>query len=227
MILEQQGRQMSETMKVGALLALAGGFMDAYTYLMHGGVFANAQTGNIVMLGVHAAQGELGQVLHYLLPIVAFAVGVVITELVKLKYRYLEAMHWRQLMLLGEVILLFVCGFVPMGQWDMVVNVTISFVCSLQVSTFRKIRGCACATTMCTGNLRSGTEQLCRWLLKGEREGVEKAWCYFILIFFFVMGAAVGVWCIRLLQARAVWLCCILGLGAVLLMFKEQEKDER
>lgn len=227
MILEQQGRQMSETMKVGALLALAGGFMDAYTYFLHGGVFANAQTGNIVLLGVYAAQGELAHAMHYLLPIVAFAVGVVLTELVKLKYRNWETLHWRQLMLLGEVLLLFACGFVPAGQWDTAVNVTVSFVCSLQVSTFRKIRGCACATTMCTGNLRSGTEQLCRWLLKGERDAVEKMQCYFILILFFVLGAALGVWCIGWMQAKALWLCCALGLGAVALMFREQEKDER
>ncbi len=227
MILEQQGRQMSETMKVGALLALAGGFLDAYTYLLHGGVFANAQTGNIVLLGVYAAQGKFGQAIHYLLPIAAFAVGVVLTEVVKLKYRNLEAIHWRQLMLLGEVLLLFGCGFVPAGQWDTVVNVTVSFVCSLQVSTFRKIRGCACATTMCTGNLRSGTELLCRWLMKGENESAEKALCYFVLIMFFVLGAALGVWCIGWMQARALWLCCVLGLGAVALMFRQQEKDAR
>lgn len=227
MLLEQQGRQMSETMKVGALLALAGGFMDAYTYLLHGGVFANAQTGNIVLLGMYAAQGELTQAVHYLLPIAAFAAGVVLTEAVKLKYQNLEAMHWRQLMLLGEVALLFVCGFAPAGQWDTAVNITVSFVCSLQVSTFRKIRGCACATTMCTGNLRSGTELLCRWLMKGERDKIEKALCYFVLIFFFVLGAALGVWCIGWMQAQALWLCCVLGLGAVALMFRQQETDAR
>ena len=41
--------QMSETVLIGSLLALAGGFLDAYTYICRGGVFANAQTGNIVL----------------------------------------------------------------------------------------------------------------------------------------------------------------------------------
>ena len=45
-------RQMSETYVVAAILASAGGFLDAYSYLVRGHVFANAQTGNIVLLGM-------------------------------------------------------------------------------------------------------------------------------------------------------------------------------
>ena len=65
--------QMSESLVLGLLLALAGGFFDAYTYLCRGGVFANAETGNIVLLGAHLAEGDWEKALRYLLPIVAFA----------------------------------------------------------------------------------------------------------------------------------------------------------
>ena len=58
------------------LLALTGGILDAYTYLTRGGVFANAQTGNIVLLGVYLAQGEYSRAARYVIPIAAFAVGV-------------------------------------------------------------------------------------------------------------------------------------------------------
>lgn len=53
-------RQMSESFRLGAVLALTGGFLDAYTYLIRGGVFANAQTGNIVLLGVRLMEGDWG-----------------------------------------------------------------------------------------------------------------------------------------------------------------------
>ncbi len=43
---------------LGILLAIVGGFLDAYTYISRNGVFANAQSGNIVLLGVKAAQGQ-------------------------------------------------------------------------------------------------------------------------------------------------------------------------
>ena len=39
--------QRSESFPIGVLLALTGGFLDAYTYVSRGGVFANAQTGSI------------------------------------------------------------------------------------------------------------------------------------------------------------------------------------
>ena len=46
---------LSETFALGALLAAAGGFLDAYTYLLRGGVFANAQTGNHAAVNAEAA----------------------------------------------------------------------------------------------------------------------------------------------------------------------------
>ena len=48
-------KKASESYIVGVLLAIAGGFLDVYTYISRGGVFANAQTGNIVLLGICAA----------------------------------------------------------------------------------------------------------------------------------------------------------------------------
>jgi uncharacterized protein DUF1275 len=49
-------RTRPDTLPTGLLLAGAGGFLDAYTFVGRGGVFANAQTGNIVLLGVEAGE---------------------------------------------------------------------------------------------------------------------------------------------------------------------------
>ncbi|MFR1872716.1 MAG: YoaK family protein, partial [Coprococcus sp.] len=45
----KRSRQMSESIRLGIILALSGGFMDAYSYMCRGKVFANAQTGNILL----------------------------------------------------------------------------------------------------------------------------------------------------------------------------------
>ena len=42
--------QMSESMPLAIFLTLAGGLQDAYSYNCRGKVFANAQTGNIVLV---------------------------------------------------------------------------------------------------------------------------------------------------------------------------------
>ena len=74
----------------------------------------------------------------------------------------MEKIHWRQLIILSEIVLLFAVGFLPQ-EWNMAANMLVSFVCAMQVQTFRKVRGHAYASTMCIGNLRSGTEALCEY----------------------------------------------------------------
>ena len=71
---------MSETFCLGALLAVIGGFLDAYTYLTRGRVFANAQTGNLVLLAMNLAGGQFQKAQYYLIPILAFIAGVLIAE---------------------------------------------------------------------------------------------------------------------------------------------------
>ena len=59
----------SESVRLGVLLAIVGGFLDAYTFICRGGVFANAQTGNIVLIGVEATKGNLEQAFMAFFPI--------------------------------------------------------------------------------------------------------------------------------------------------------------
>ena len=44
-----------ETGYICASLAMVSGFLETYTYLLKGGVFANAQTGNFALLGMAIA----------------------------------------------------------------------------------------------------------------------------------------------------------------------------
>ncbi|MDD7764792.1 MAG: YoaK family protein [Peptoniphilaceae bacterium] len=50
--------------------------MDAYSYLLRGEVFANAQTGNMLLFGVYASKGNLTMCLKYALPISFFTFGI-------------------------------------------------------------------------------------------------------------------------------------------------------
>ena len=152
--------QRSESFPIGVLLALTGGFLDAYTYVSRGGVFANAQTGNMVLLGIRLSEGAWRQAAYYFVPIVAFAAGVLLAELIQKKHKWNAGLHWRQRTVLIEAAVLLAAGFVPSGKLDSGVNIAISFVCAMQVESFRKIHGLTYATTMCTGNLRSGTESI-------------------------------------------------------------------
>ena len=212
--------QMSESLVLGLLLALAGGFFDAYTYLCRGGVFANAETGNIVLLGAHLAEGDFEKALRYLLPIVAFAFGVLSAELVKRRFKSRQNrdinIHWRQIVVLGEMVLVTIAALLPQSA-NAMVNIIISFVCAMQVETFRKVRGSAFATTMCTGNLRSGTEQLVIWRQTGDRGAARKMKNYYSIILVFILGGAIGALVTNAVGEKALLLTLLLGFGANLL----------
>lgn len=214
-------KQMSESFVLGIFLAIAGGYLDAYTYISRGGVFANAQTGNIVLLGIHFAQCDFSDALHYLIPITAFALGIVISEIVKSRLKENIHIHWRQLIILLEMALLFAAAFIPAGKTDIVVNTMISFVCSLQVESFRIINGNTVATTMCTGNLRSGTEQLFLGLRNKNKDNIRKSLNYYAIILFFIIGAAAGTLLTKQFAQKSVILCGILLVIPFAMMFKQ------
>ena len=56
---------------------------DAYTYLSRGKVFANAQTGNIVLFSTNLFEGRWPQAVHYLIPLLFFAFGVAAAQLIR------------------------------------------------------------------------------------------------------------------------------------------------
>lgn len=212
----------SESFFIGALLALVGGFLDAYTYVSRGGVFANAQTGNMVLLGIRLSQGRMTDALHYLIPVIAFAAGVLLAEWFQSRHHGNRTFHWRQLVLGIEILLLLAIGFVPDGALNPYVNISISFVCALQVESFRTMHSLTYATTMCTGNLRSGTELLFRYLKTRERRLLHNSLKYFGIIVVFILGAAVGMLCTSVFSERAVWISGALLLFIFLLLQRDQ-----
>ena len=216
--------QMSEAYSLGALLTVGGGFLDAYTYFTRGGVFSNAQTGNLVLLAIRLAQGDLTALPHYLPPILAFALGVVAAELIRDRFRSSHALHWRQAVVALEALILLATAFLPQGPWDAAVNAAVSFVCAMQVEAFRKIRGNTLATTMCTGNLRSGTELLYHGLRGRDATALKRSFQYYGIILCFLAGGALGVWATALLAEQAILLCCGMLVIIFLAMFRAPQE---
>jgi hypothetical protein len=98
--------QMSETFLNSAVLAVSGGFQDAYTYFTRDKVFSNAQTGNVVLMSQNFLTGNIVGGIKYLFPFLAFGLGVFVTEQINARYKMAKKIHWRQLVLLIEIIIL-------------------------------------------------------------------------------------------------------------------------
>jgi uncharacterized membrane protein YoaK (UPF0700 family) len=214
--------QTSESVELAVLLALSGGFMDAYSYLARGQVFANAQTGNMLLLGLSVADGDWSRTSPYAIPILCFAVGVAIAHVVCIRSRNLTA-HWRQACLLLEIALLVAVAFIPAG-FDRVANCLTSLACGIQVQSFRKLHGRPFATTMCMGNMRSGMQELIDYIVRRETRHLEGAVLHFGTIFCFVCGAVVGSRAVAALGTHAMLASAALLLIAFLFMFWDREE---
>ena len=108
--------------------------------------------------------------------------------------------------------LLFIVGFLPQ-EYNTAANAAVSFVCAMQVQTFRKVRGHVYASTMCIGNMRSGTEAL------------NKALIYFGVIGLFAVGAGLGALLTEKLAAHGIWVsCALLTVGFLIMFIREEEK---
>ena len=219
--MEKVRHQTSETFRLSALLALSGGFQDAYTYNVRDRVFSNAQTGNVVLMSQHLMMGKWAEALHYLFPVIAFAMGVFVAERVQQKYKYTSCIRWRQIIVALEIAILFLVGFIP-AQFNMAATMLVSFSCAMQVQTFRKVHGYGYASTMCIGNLRAGTESLSVYLRDKKPGALKKAVHYYGIILIFAVGAGLGGVMSLHIGLRAIWISPVLLTAACLLMNYEK-----
>ena len=218
-------KQMSEAFLNNMFLALSGGLQDAYTYNVRDHVFSNAQTGNVVLMSQHIISGDMRSALRYLVPLVSFVLGVYISEEIHLHFKDARKLHWRQSILLLEVIILTLVGFLP-EERNMLATVLVSFACAMQVQSFRKVGGYSYASTMCIGNLRSGTAALSAYMRDRRPEQIRQAMYYFGIILFFAVGAGIGGNLSMRLGFKAIWFSsAVLAVSFLLMFIEEKEKS--
>ena len=212
--------QTSESFHLSAFLSFSGGLQDAYTYNMRDGVFANAQTGNVVLMSQNLMLGNPVKSMHYMLPLVSFAAGIFLAERIESRFKNSRKIHWRQIILLIEVVMLALVGMMPAGL-NMAANMMVSFTCAMQVQTFRKVHGYGYASTMCIGNLRSGTESLSHFIRTKEKSFLFKAMHFFGIILVFAVGAGLGGVACGWFGYRTIWVSPVILFAVMLMMIRK------
>lgn len=221
----KEEKQMSDTFLNCSFLALSGGLQDAYTYFVRDEVFSNAQTGNVVLMSHHLFMGEWRQGIQYLFPLMAFAMGVLVAERIQSRFQFAKKLHWRQGILLIEMFILLLVGFMP-TKWNLVATSLVSFSCAMQVQAFRKVNGYQYASTMCIGNLRSGMAALSEYLRDRRKEQLLQIIYYFGIIVVFAVGAGVGGNLSLRFGVHTIW-CCVILLWISFLIMGKQGRHRR
>ena len=177
-----------EALLIASLLALTGGYLDAYTWIVHR-AFANAQTANLVFLWVYMTGGEWGKALHYVPPLFAFVLGV----------------SWRracgnsrrdkapEISVLTEIVFLFIVAILHNRLPQVAGTLGLSFVAAFQTASFPKVEGWSYSSVMATSNFRYTIEGLfAAFAGSPETRPFRRPYVFGAMCIAFGVGAAIG-----------------------------------
>ncbi len=216
-----------DLMLIESLFTMAGGFLDAFAFILHGHVFANAQTGNIVFFAVYATVGDWPQAWDHVPPIVAFIFGVAMAKLLGVqtqKHTFRATMVCQVIEL--AVLVVLACGgsHVP-EAWIVPV---ISFVAALQITSFDTLGPWSFNSAMTTGNLKNATVGLMMWLL-GREPAANRGMLVIssIACISFLVGAILGGLVSRHNERFALVPCIAIVLSGVVLTWRRHRLNAR
>ena len=208
-----------ETVPIALLLAFAGGYIDAYTWIIHG-VMANAQTANLVLLWVYGSIGNWTKALHFVPPILAFAAGILVAAWL----RRVTGARASAIGTLIEILLLVTIGILHNRLPDLAGTLGISFVAAVQSAVFTRIEGVVYSSVMITGNMRQAIEGL--FAAASGNGTLRPPGIFATLCVTFGLGAAVGAFATKQIPNLALGLP-VIALVVVLLLCEVSSEEGR
>jgi uncharacterized membrane protein YoaK (UPF0700 family) len=213
----------ARTLWFALLLTLSNGFMDAHTFVVRGGVFANVQTGNVIFAAIDAAEGKFAAAMAHVWPILAFVVGVSLAAHIKSGRVERFLPHPLRWMMAIQVVVLVVIGFVPLSVAHNYVTVPIAFMAAMQIGLFRNIGDLAYLPVATTGNLMRFVESGYDGIVGKTPGALRSSGIYGTVIVAFATGAVVGALASDAWGAHAVWMAAAI-LAATLVLFVVDER---
>lgn len=199
-----------ERLWVFLFLIFVAGFYGAYTISVRGGVFSNAQTGNMVLFGVALGRGNWTKALYYVVPMSGYLLGTMVSEAIPRHVRRFR-MRWDTLLVLIEIIAVAVMGFIPATAPHQICQVMINFISAMQYNTFRQAEGAGMATTFCTNHMRMFGSNLVRVLFQKQRypDAARLVKGHGMMMLSFTLGVIVGSVLCRLVGVHAIFFTLI------------------
>lgn len=208
---KEHGYLECEKQWVFRVLILVAGFYGGYTLVVRGGVFSNAQTGNLALFALAVGQANWSKALYYLIPMAGYLLGSMVPEILPKTIRKLHVMRWDTALTLFEILVVMIMGFIPATAPHQICQLIVNFICAMQYSTFRQAEGIAMATTFCTNHIR----QIGIFTAKIFRPGEEgkaarrRAWAHTAMVLCFMGGVTASTVACRFLDVKAIWLALI------------------
>lgn len=212
---EEQQIGAYERLLSGALLAMAAGALDSYTYLEDGGVFAGLQTGNLILTGLRIGRGEYGDILQAIVSLLMFMVGVAIIRTVQYHYPVERIVRRRVITLAFEILLFIVVSIIADRVSELVTTGMLALAAASQLQEFRTLKNGPFTSLMMTGNVRTLAESVLDFFAQNDRQALKKAGDISTIIGSFFVGALLNGYLVQYFHGQTILLAAVILLFAV------------
>ncbi len=207
------------------LLTVVGGFCNAYTFFIWGGLFSTFQTGNLCRLALAALDGDFSKSLAALLGVLGGLLGGAIAVFFQKALQKRGMRFWQILSLLVEAVAFVIVGFLPVSAPAAWVVFFVSMISIFQLSCFRKLHGKVHNPTIMTGNLRTLGSELGEWIWKHTIKDAKEFISYLGIFLGFPLGVFVGGYLSRdLMGVTAIWVSSVILIALAISLVLDKEE---
>ena len=217
-------RRTSQSVALAALLAAAAGSIEAYS-VVDLGAFAGAQTGNVLFGSIAISRWQWSIAVRYLLPIVAFVVGVIAARSMFTPQVARFVLRPYRAILIFEVTLLVLMGLLPSSTPRELTSVVITVAVAAQASTFRTIVDVGYNSAYATGNMMNTVTAAHAGFVNRDRDELVRAGRVASVIGCYAFGAMIGAGVTRELGRHGILAGAVL-LGLALALFIADEHSD-
>lgn len=189
--MNQKDYRIFEGLRIACSLTFISGYLNAFTFVTQGGRFAGVQSGNVISLAYFLARGDFVQVVNFCIPILFFVFGQFFTYLAR-RYFEKQSLFWHfgsSLIMLLLILLTIVLSPIMSSSFTIA---SLAFVASIQVETFRRLRGAPYANVMMTGNVKNAAYLWFKGTMEGDPELKKTGRNILFTIIGFMLGVIVS-----------------------------------
>lgn len=192
------------------ILTFIGGYMNAYTFILHDGYLSTMNTGNMARIGIAISNNDLSQTGPYFMSIIANALGAMTTFICREKVAEGIQSKWQKKCLVAELLVFIAIGLLPTAVPHFIINFIISFIAGFQLASFTIWEGNLVATTIASGNIRFVGEHLGNAIIKPNKGNFLKFFMFLIITLSFVFGVVCGADLSRAIGENSIYAVCFL-----------------
>ena len=228
-MIEKRAYPENQRQWVFRVLMIVAGFYGGYAMMVRGGVFSNAQTGNLALCALALGKGQWQEAAYYVIPISAYLLGCLVSEVLQKRLRLMGVMKWDSFLILFEIVAVAVMGFIPATAPHQICQVIINVICAMQFTTFRQAEGISMATTFCTNHVRQIGIALASVFSRDPevRKNLRIGGIHAVMVLCFMLGVAAAAVACRFIDVKAIW-CVLLPLAVLFVdLLRAEQKTKR